>query len=94
MDKQLFAQRIIEQSLTLVRAINTASDTEQIYFDEGFNSGGADPIVDGDVSGLGVTAAQLAAFITLSQQLQNFADNAAVTTGDYRATLNGLRGDI
>lgn len=80
-------------STQLAQLFRDAPDLESVYFDRGYNGGGADPIVDGDVAGLGITAAQIASGITLIQQLQNFADNAAVTTGDYGSTTNALRTD-
>lgn len=88
-----FASDIQEFCTGLVDLFKDAPDLESVYFDRGYNGGGIDPIIDGDVSGLGITAAQIASGITLIQQLQNFADNSAVVTGDYSATANALRTD-
>jgi hypothetical protein len=65
-----------------------------VYFDRGYDSGGSNPIIDDDLASLGITAAQLAALITLAQQLANFLGNSAVATADYGATLNASRTDI
>ena len=79
---------------TLAQVADSLADLETVYFDRGYNSGGADPIGDGDVVSLGITAAQLGSLITLTQQLNNFVGNAAVTTGDYDSTLNAVRSDV
>ena len=92
-NKVEFAQDIQEFHTKLAQLFIDAPDLESVYFDRGYNGGGGDPIVDGDVSGLGITAANVASGITLIQQLQNFANNASVTTGDYSATANNLRTD-
>lgn len=51
-------------------------------------------MTDQDIAGQNITAANVAAFITLAQQLDNFLNNAAVTTGDYDSTVNKLRTDL
>ena len=79
---------------SLAQAVNDAADIVSVYFDRGYDSGGSDPIVDGDIAGLNITATQVGAAITLFQQLANFVDNAAVTQADYDATLNTIRSDL
>lgn len=93
-NKLEYAQDMQQFMTDLAGLFRDAPDLEGVYFDRGYNGGGSDPIVDGDVSGLGITAADIASGITLVQQLQNFANNSAVTTGDYSATVNALRTDV
>ena len=90
-DKLNYAGAMRAFADTLATLRHQAEDFDKIYFDRGYNSGGADPIADEDVSGLGITAANVASGITLSQQLVNFFGNAAVTQGDYQSTINALR---
>lgn len=92
--KLTFTQDAQDFSTRLAALFAEAPDLEGVYFDRGYNGGGSDPIVDGDIAGLGVTAAQVTAFITMIQQLQNFAGNSAVTSGDYSATVNAMRTDL
>jgi hypothetical protein len=75
----------------LIGAKLALADLVNFYFKNGFNSGGSNPIADGDVSGNGLTAAKVAGAITLAQQLANFFGNSAVTTGDYEATAQAIR---
>lgn len=86
-----YAQQVQAICTDLAQAIDAAADAYSVYFDRGYNSGGSDPIGDSDVVGLEITAAQLGSFITLAEQLNNFANNSAVTQGDYDATLNILK---
>jgi len=92
-NKTTYAGQIQTTAAAIAAAIDRATDLRSIYFDRGYNSGGANVIIDGDVSELGITADAITNFITLAEQLQNFADNQTVTSGDYDATLNMLRTD-
>lgn len=92
--KITFATQAQAQSTTLAQVVDNLANLETVYFDRGYNSGGVDPIVDGDISSLGYTAADLASLITLIQQLNNFLGNSAVTAGDYDAILNAIRNDV
>ncbi len=78
----------------LANAIDEGINLENVYFDRGYNSGGGNDIIDADIESLGITASNLAAFITLVQQLQNFANNQTVTEADYDSTLNIMRTDV
>lgn len=70
----------------IIDAINEASDVDAMWGD------GMDvSLSDADVVDLNITKADVTAFITLCQQLVNFANNASVTQGDYRKTLNDVR---
>lgn len=93
-NKQDFAKKAQQISGDLANLISDAKDLTNIYFDRTYDSGGGDEIIDADLSGLGITAANLASFITLAQQLANFEENSAVTTGDYGNTLNIMRVDV
>lgn len=67
----------------------------QTYFDRGYNTGGANPLVDGDIPAeLGITAADIAAFITLAENVGKFLNNQEVFVSDYQATVNKIRTDI
>jgi hypothetical protein len=79
---------------TLAQVADRLANLETVYFDRGYDSGGSNPITNDDVVSLNVTAADLAALITLIQQLNNFLGNSAVTAGDYDATLNTVRTDV
>jgi hypothetical protein len=89
-----FATQCQTHATTLAQVSDALSDIETVYFDRGYNSGGGDELVDGDITALEITAANIGSLITLAQQLRNFVDNAAVTQGDYDSTLNVLRTDL
>lgn len=67
---------------------------DMVYFKRGYDGSGSDPIVDGDVSELDLTAADIAGMVTIAQQFRNFLDNIAVVTGDYNSTVSNTRSDF
>lgn len=90
--KVTFARRCQETNTAIANAITEAADLRSIYFDRGYNSGGADQITDADLaSALGIPASLIGDFSTMAEQLEKFRDNQAVTMGDYGNTLNNLR---
>lgn len=92
--KLTFGEQSQNDATTLAQVADRLANLETVYFDRGYNSGGTNPIVDGDIVSLNITAANLAALVTLTQQLNNFLGNLAVATGDYDATLNTVRTDV
>jgi hypothetical protein len=98
-DKIKFTSQAQAFCTSLAHLFKEAIDLEGVYFDEGFNDVGADPIIDGDISSLpgNPTAATVAAFITVAQQLQKFdvGDGGdPVTTANYGASVNAMRTDV
>lgn len=92
--KAQFAIQVRATSAKLAQAANEAATLVAVYFDRGYNGGSANAIVDKDVADHNTTAADIAAFITLAQQLARFLNNAAVVTADYKSTVNKTRGDV
>ena len=78
------ARAIVEAVQSLATATDSAGDLEAEYFDAG-------AWADGDVSALGITAADLAACITLLQQIDALMTGSATSVAAYRATLNKVR---
>jgi len=82
-----FAQPLEKGALRLARHLGReqrAADLEAEYFDAG-------SWADGDVSALGITAADLASCITLLQQIDALMSGSATSVAAYRATLNKVR---
>lgn len=92
--KVTWAGQAQADATTLSQVADRLANLETVYFDRGYNDIGSNPITNDDVVSLNVTAADLAALITLIQQLNNFLENTAVTSGDYDATLNAIRVDV
>ncbi len=88
-----WAQRAQTMSNNLAVVLNSAADLESSYFDRGYNAGPT-AITDSDVESLGITAANVSSFITMSQQLAKFVGNEVVTQGDYDSTINAMRTDV
>jgi hypothetical protein len=92
--KLTFASKAQSLATILAQASNDLDDLVTVYFDEGFDSGGADPIANGDIESLGITAVELGSMITFAQQFNDFLNNAAVATLDRDPTLNAMRTDV
>ena len=91
-EKQRWTDEIYNISLKLSQVMEKAPEIVGAYFDNGYNSGGADELVTGDISSVyNFTGAEVGDLVTLLQQFNNFHGNSAVTTGDYGATLNKIR---
>jgi hypothetical protein len=78
------AKAIVAAVKSLALVTDTAADLEAEYFDAG-------TFVDGDVSALGLTAADIASCITLLQQMSNLMTGGATAVAMYRTTLNKVR---
>jgi hypothetical protein len=91
LQKTRFAQQMISLHQKLSEVMDLASAVENEYFDQGYNSGGDNEIVDNDVVNLGITASNIASGITLLQQQHKFFTNQAVSAADYAATVNMFR---
>lgn len=87
-----FAVSIQEMATTLAKTADTMKNLTDTYFDRGFNGSLTNTALSSVVPS--ITAADVTSFITLSQQFDNFLNNAAVSQGDYDATLNKIRTDI
>ena len=94
MSKVAFAQEAQALSTIVADVSKRMADVFDTYFDRGYNGGGSNAITDPDLTSLGVTAAQIAAFITLAENINIFLNNGAPFQSDYDSTINGLRTDI
>ena len=89
--KELYVVELIRISNTLSQVMEKPELLTGQYFDLGYNSGGSDPIVDGDLINFnGIVAADVTNAITALEQLTNYFSNSAVTQGDYAASYNNL----
>ncbi len=89
--KEAFVSRVRTESHRLMEAISDAIELRSVYFDRTYNDDGANEITDADLSGLDIDAVDIASFVTAMEHLENWRDNASVTTGDYGAKLNVTR---
>lgn len=89
-----YAKKVQAVCTTIAQLFLDTKDLDSVYFSEGFDGAGSDPIIDGDLISLGIIAAELALGDTLFQQIQNLRNNDPVTAGDYQSTVNALRSDL
>ena len=91
--KELFVIDLLEVARnTAQQVMDKVQSIDSQYFDNGYDGGGSDPILDADLLAFNdLTAANVASVITAFQQINNFFQNAAVTTADYSVTYNTVR---
>ena len=88
--KQAFIREIVRDVQALALLGKKWADQDNEYFDNGYNGGAADPIVDADVASADITAADFTNAITLMQNFEKLRTNQVPTTADYADTLNAI----
>lgn len=89
-----FAQNLQGKIAALAGAADELKNLYDVYFDRGYNNGGADPIVDGDITATEITAADLGAAVTFIENLEKLLTNQDPINSDYDSVLNKVRSDI
>lgn len=79
---------------TLSAEMETLADRierlRQYYIDNLYGSSSAEEIIDSDLTDVGITAVQLASFITFAENLDKLLNNQVPTQADYSVTLRTL----
>ena len=91
---EVHVNKILALNSLVAQVMDQVADVTSEYFDNQYNSGGANEIQQADLNGYNSpppTPADIAGAITLFQELNNFFQNSAVTTADYSVTVNILR---
>lgn len=88
-----YVYEVVRMMQALVSESDIAYDRWKEFFDNGYNSGGADELTNAELSNAGIelTAAQFTSVINFLQQFDNLITNQTVTESDYSATLNSVR---
>lgn len=92
-EKELYAQDVMVTAQKIAKDVmDVAPSLIAQYFDNGYDGAGSDPILDAQLLNFNsLTAADIANVITALQQIENYFNNAAVTTADYAVTYNTVR---
>ena len=78
----------------MIQAGLAGIDAREVFNDREYYPAGSDELIDADVSGLEITAAEVLAAMVLFENFLKFLDDQAITADDYRATLNAMRTDL
>lgn len=92
--KAAYMQQIRQIATALAQASVQAGVMHDVYFDRGYNSGGAQAFAAEELAEAGLTQAQIDGLITLFEQIDNLRNNRPVSSGDYKAVLNQVRVDL
>ena len=86
-NKQHYARQAQQMAASFSALADDISALQAIYFDRGYNSGGADELTDADVEALGITAADVVGMITFAGALETFM-------AANRGYLSKMRNDL
>lgn len=92
--KLVFAGEAQRVCTAIIAAFRDGYDQREVYNDRGYPPAGGDPITDGDLTNLGITAADVEAAMQFFENLQKMLDGEQVTVADYRNSLNKMRTDV
>lgn len=71
-DKVRFSREAQEAASVFSKLSDTIAALQAVYFDRGYNSGGADELTDADVESLGIDAEAVVGMITFAGALETF----------------------
>ncbi len=71
-NKTHYARRAQDMAGIFANLSDDIGALQAIYFDRGYNSGGADELTDADVESLGIDAAAVTGMITFAGALETF----------------------
>jgi hypothetical protein len=84
--------RDLMSSLDQLRTVyQNFKTTNTAYFENGFNVGGSDEILDADLVNLNLTASDLVNSITLLQNFENLMEGVAATVTPFKTILSRLK---
>lgn len=85
---EALGDRIKQVCIDLITLYKSTKNIEKLYFDSGISTALSSLANDIIVFGSSMTKSELILAITFFQEFHNFMDNAAVTQGDYSATIS------
>lgn len=86
-NKQHYARQAQQMAASFSALADDIVSLESIWWDRGYNSGGADELTDADVESLGITAADVVGMITFAGALETFM-------AANRGYLSKMRNDL
>jgi len=89
-----FARRLQDITTQLAQIADDCPDLFKLFWDRGYNAGGAHEFTDEVLSPIGLKAADITSMITLVEQFDNFANARAAAVTDYKSTMNKMRADM
>ena len=72
-------------------AIERIAELYEIYYDSGYDPGGSDSIIDGDIEGHNMAAQDLTNFATFAENLALFMSAGTPMVFDYQSKVNAFR---
>ncbi len=82
-------EEVLRQQMLGLSAIT--ENLEKAYFDNGFNTGGADAITSAETEVYGFSAESFTSAINVLVQFNNLMNNRTVTAGDWKSPINKIK---
>jgi len=94
--KLQYAQHVQNLANDLAEFDNAYTDTFNIQVARGWDPGGADPILDSDIAGANITAAELNSFLSTlrTRFVQLMSGQTVVGVVNGRSVTNAIRSDM
>lgn len=89
--KANYALAVRDAVTALAEAAERIAELDAIYKDSGYDSGGADPIIDDDLIGHDITAADLANASIFATNLALFLNDGDPLVFDYASAIGSFR---
>ena len=86
-NKQHYSRQAQQMAASFAALADDIIALQAIYFDRGYNSGGADELLDADVESLGIDAGAVTGMITFAGALETFM-------AANRGYLSKMRNDL
>lgn len=86
--KTAFIRKVVSDCQALANLGREWANYDNEYFDNGYNTAGADEIVEANLANYDMSITQFTNLITLMQNFEKLRTNQVPTTGDYAAHLN------
>lgn len=92
-EQATFIKNLADLGDKLYLEYERAKSTYDLFWANGFNSGGAKALGTEHIteSGVETDLNEITSMMTLVEQLANFYENRAVAQADYKSTLNKIR---
>lgn len=90
-NKLSVGNQAVEMATAIMDLHRRMMNLHDFYFDNLYNSGAGDAIVDGDLTSIGLTAAELGDFVNFAAQLNLLLNDGEPFQADWSATLNKMR---
>lgn len=86
-----FAQACKNAAQKVYEAEKACEDVYEVFWDRGYNSGGANALTPEDISSTEITPTMIGDFTNFCDNFQKFLNNQSITQSDWDSIINKIR---